>query len=624
MNNVKSFFQSYFLFFIIAIGLKFIFSRYLLFRDYNILNAIWYELSIVIILFAIVELLLKRWKLTAYIFLDLILTFVIFGMAVYERYFGTIPTYYDLGQLNQVGSVSESALMLISWRDAFFLLDFFVLVFLLVIRRKIKFPININFSKKYISIALIICLLVSLSNFMLHRNERILDQTLFSEKNGILNSQLIKAYSETIGSSNSEEIIEDVTINDIISLKGNDPVPFEEHKYFNMAEGKNLIIVQIESLQDFVINLEVNGQEITPNLNQWVDDSFYFTDVFQQIGAGNTSDAEFMMNTSIYPVGETPSSKHVANKDIPSLPSLLNEEGYLTTTFHADTIKYWDRDLLYPALDFDKNFSSENYFEEKDVIGFGPSDGYFYEKTMEKLVEFNQENKKFYSHVLSLTSHSPFELPEDKKMLDLPAKYNGTLIGNYLQSIHYADYALGKFFDDLKEKGLWNKSVIALYGDHSGVHGQLIREKDVKLLNELLGHPYSLVNRFNIPFMVGIPGKTEEIGTEINNVGGQLDMMPTILNLMGIKPKGLYFGHDLLQYKHNLLGMRYYLATGSFINNDVLFIPKTSKRSIRIYDLEGKNRFNDLSDPMEHFENNYANILQLYKWSDAYFESLSK
>lgn len=618
MKSFITFFRSSFLFFIIVIGLKVIFLRYLLFEEYNILNTIWYELSFIIILLAIIELVFKtKKKIWAYIVLDLILSGVFFSMAVYERYFGTIPTYYDLSQLSQVGSVSSSVLLLISVKDIFFLFDFILLGILLSMRKLFHYPINLHFPKKFLYTALVISLAVASTNFLLHRDERILDQALFAKKNGIVNSQFIKAYGENNRLSNFNE--SNLTVDDMIKMKGNNPVPFEEHKNYNVAAGRNLIVLQIESLQDFVINLKIAGQEITPNLNKWVQESFYFTDVFQQIGAGNTSDAEFMMNTSIYPIGETPTSNQIEGKDLTSLPKLLRGNGYYTATFHADDIEYWNRNILYPALGFDTYYALD-YYGEKDVVGFGPSDEYFYDKTMEKLIEFDNENKPFYAHVISLTNHSPFEMPEDKKMLDLPEKYKGTLIGNYLQAVRYADYALGQFFDDLRESGLWNQSIIVLYGDHSGVHGQLVKDKDVTLLRELLGQPYSLVNRFNVPFIVGIPGVTEEIGKKINTVGGQLDMMPTVLNLMGIKPEGLYFGQDLLEYDHNLLGMRYYLSTGAFINDDVLFIPETSKREMRIYDLKNKDRFTDISNPMQYFQEEYENILQLYDWSDAYFQ----
>nr|WP_269448157.1 LTA synthase family protein [Lentibacillus sp. JNUCC-1] len=180
-------------------------------------------------------------------------------------------------------------------------------------------------------------------------------------------------------SDSPEEFIEGISAKDIIELKGNEYVSFEQHVLHGADKDKNLLIIQVESLQNFVMALTVNGQEITPTINELAKNSLYFNNFFQQIGSGNTSDAEFMMNTSIYPIGEIPTSKQIEGKTIPSLPRTLNEEGYTTSTFHAHEITYWNRDKMYPALGFDEWFAMDFYGEE-DIVGFGPSDGHFYKK----------------------------------------------------------------------------------------------------------------------------------------------------------------------------------------------------------------------------------------------------
>ncbi|WP_204498825.1 LTA synthase family protein [Aquibacillus albus] len=615
--------KSYFIFYTIVIVLKFIGLRAVLFEDYNIWNTLWYELSFVLFLFAIIELVQKKSKIVSYLFIDLLLSALFFGMTIYERYFETMPTFYDLGQLDQVGSVSESIFLLIGPNDFLFFADFLLIAVLFCLRMIWKYPVNHQFASKTIFAVLLVSIGISASNFFFSKHERILDQSLYSYENGVINAQLIKAYEE---SKAPKEIDfgpekEDEIFHEIMELKGNEPIPYDQHEFFGVAENRNLILIQIESLQDFVINMELNGQEITPNINEWVKESFYFTDVFQQIGAGNTADAEFIVNTSLYPKGETPVPNVLSRTDkLPGLPRMLRDKGYHTATFHADEVEYWNRTELYPALGFDEYYETA-YYGDDDTIGFGPSDGVFYEKTMRKLRDFQASNEPFYAHVLSLTSHTPFEMPADKEYLDLPERYEGTLIGNYLQSVRYADEALGEFFDDLKESGLWDESIIALYGDHSGVHGRLVNSEDVKLLNELLGgRPYSLVDRFNLPFIVGVPGVTEIEGKAIDHIGGQLDMMPTITNLMGVEPNYLYFGHNLLQYEHNLLGMRYYLPTGGLFNDEALFIPKTAKRDVRVYGLREEPL--QLEDPKEYFEEDVNNLLKIYDWADPYLDYL--
>ncbi|GAA0436654.1 lipoteichoic acid primase LtaP [Lentibacillus halophilus] len=624
MGQVKRVLISYFSFFTIMVALKFFFFRYHVFGDINILHTFWYELSIVLILFVLIEWLGGKAKLPIYVALDVLLSVLFFSMTVYERYFGTVPTYHDLGQVNQVGSVSDSIMMLVARQDMLYFADFLILAICLVFRKWGHYPVNRRLSKAFLIPVLAACLIIASLNFAANKDARILDQTLFSEDHGMLNAQAIKLYGDSVGGVDPDDVLSDVSVNDIIRLKGNEPVPFSEHNYHGIARDRNVIVLQIESLQDFVINLEVNGQEITPNINAWLDDSLYFDHMYQQIGSGNTSDAEFMMNTSIYPVGDTPTSEELADKAIPALPKLLNKKGYRTATFHAGESDYWNRSTMYPVLGFDNAYHLDNLYDNKHVIGFGPSDEYFYDKTMDKLTTFADREQPFYAHVISLTSHTPFKMPEDKRGLDLPEKFQGTLTGNYLQSVHYADRVLGDFMDDLKQAGIWDESVITLYGDHSGVHGQLVTDKDVQLLDDLLGHPYSLLDRFNIPFIMDVPGKPALSDKTNDTVGGQLDMMPTLLNMVGVEPEGLYFGQDLLQYDSNLLGMRYYLPTGAFFNDDVLFVPETAKHDVRTYDIKKDEGVDGTTDPTASFEDDYTDMLQLYKWSDAYFQSLTR
>ncbi|PAV31304.1 hypothetical protein CIL05_01235 [Virgibacillus profundi] len=621
--KINEFFKSYFILFSIIIYLKFIILRYSLFEEVALLHIFSNELIYILILFIVYELLLKKTKLIAYLTTNFILSLLFFGIIVYEKYFQTIPTYFDFEQINQIGSVSDSIFILVSPVDFVYFFDFILLFILFFILSKTKNSLNSKSSKKLWTPLLVVLILIASFKLNFIKDEQILDVGLFAKNNGYINTQIIQAYSETAFAKTNKLIAstsndEEVSQKDIIRLKGNQPVPFEEHDQFGLAKEKDLIILQIESMQDFAINLEIAGQEITPNINEWVKNSYYFSNVYQQIGAGNTSDAEFLMNSSIYPLGNRAVSNNLPDHEIPSLPRILADESYYAATFHADDIDYWNRIELYPALGFNDYYDID-FFGDQDIIGIGPSDEVLFDKSLEKLIEIDQEYENYYTMINSMTSHTPFEIPEEKQMLDLPAEYDDTLFGNYLQSIHYTDYTIGKFFSGLKEKGLWENSIIALYGDHSGLHGQLLTDKDVELLRGVLGS-YSLMQRFNIPFIIDIPGVIDK-GREINNLGGQIDMMPTILNLMGVKPEKVYFGQNLLQYEKNLIGMRYYLPAGSFFNGDVLYITESSKRDIRIYDMKNYKKIDDqFENPREYFDEDFRKMLQLYNWSDYVFQ----
>ena len=218
-----------------------------------------------------------------------------------------------------------------------------------------------------------------------------------------------------------------------------------------------------------------------------------------------------------------------------------------------------------------------------------------------------------YANIMTLTSHTPFEMPKKDEFLNLPKKYEDTYVGNYLQSVRYTDKQIGRFVQNLKDLGIYNESVIVVFGDHSGLHGRPMTPKDNELMGSLLGHQYSLKDRFTIPFIVTVPGvfKNHTINT---NLGGQVDMMPTLLNLLGIEIKTPIMGQNLFHYENNLLTMRYYLPGGSFINNENFYIAENARFPKRFYNLENMKRI-DLDLP--YILQNTEDMQEILNLSDS-------
>ena len=125
---------------------------------------------------------------------------------------------------------------------------------------------------------------------------------------------------------------------------------------FGVAANKNVIILQLEAFQSFLLGQSINGQEITPHLNQLMRESTSFTNFYQQIGRGNTSDAEFMSVTGLLPISQGAVSKEYGDRVFPSLVRSANDMGYVTSTFHADKLTFWSRDQLYPALGWAEHY----------------------------------------------------------------------------------------------------------------------------------------------------------------------------------------------------------------------------------------------------------------------------
>jgi len=182
---------------------------------------------------------------------------------------------------------------------------------------------------------------------------------------------------------------------------------------------------------------------------------------------------------------------------------------------------------------------------------------------MEKL------RKPFYAFLITLSSHSPFILPDSHKKLVLPPRVANSVVGNYFQAVHYADAALGQFLEELKKIGLYQNSVIVIYGDHAGLYPFNKEAKDI--MTEILGREYSFLDAFNVPFIVHIPGSGLVERVEIT--GGQIDFLPTLLNLLGIEYEGeIFLGQDLLNAQQGFAALRYHVPEGSFVDDERGFI----------------------------------------------------
>ena len=139
--------------------------------------------------------------------------------------------------------------------------------------------------------------------------------------------------------------------------------------------------------------------------------------------------------------------------------------------------------------------------------------------------------------------------------LDLPERYRDTLVGNYIQAQNYTDYSLGLFIDKLKKNGLWDNSVLVIYGDHLGLPIYSLSEHEKNLMKEIYGRDYDYAEMMNIPLIVIDPGASKP--ERLTQTGGQVDIFPTVANLLGISLQGhIHFGQDLLNEPSNLLPQR--------------------------------------------------------------------
>ena len=297
-----------------------------------------------------------------------------------------------------------------------------------------------------------------------------------------------------------------------------------DNKYKGMLKGKNLIAIQVESLENFVIGQKVYGQEITPNLNKLLNNSLYFDNIKEQNNSGTSSDCDLMVNTSTLPVREGATFLSYPWAKLPSLPKLLDKDGYTTISAHAETLGDWNWGEVHKGmLGFEKSWDISN-FKDDENIGLGLSDGSFMTQIGNKL---KNEKQPFYMFFATLTSHGPFDMPEKYKYLKLPKEFDETILGAYFQAVRYTDKQIGNFLNQLNNEGILKNSLVMIYGDHTGVHKFYNDKlKDIKLDGE-----WWKPNDKKIPFMIYNP---EIKGEKFNVAGGQIDFFPTVAYLLGI------------------------------------------------------------------------------------------
>ncbi len=315
----------------------------------------------------------------------------------------------------------------------------------------------------------------------------------------------------------------------------------DDNEYKALAKGKNVVFLQIEALENFVINEKVFDQEITPNLNKLIKENLYFKNIHEQNSAGNSIDTDMMAASGVLPLGDVITYLEYPEVKYYSLPRILNKEGYNTILTHAEKAGDWNwAEAGKSAADYKTIWDIRDYTID-EIVGFGLSDRSLYTQFVEKIAK---EEEQFLAVVPTLTSHGPFDIDEKYRELELPKELDKNKLGGYFQSIHYADKQIGLFFELLKEKDLLDNTIVVVYGDHGGIHKYYM--EDVEASN--IEGTWWQEKYSKIPLIIygsDIPGKT------IEAYGGQIDIMPTVSYLLGVDTNGYPMGRNLLNTNRN-------------------------------------------------------------------------
>lgn len=540
----------------------------------------------------------SRWFLLVYT----LLTTLMFADCVYYSYFNQLPSINQIFQMNNLIVVDESIKFTMPPISILLFVDIPIYYMFFKRTRKLISTNKVHHFKSYKKVVVAMLILVILLMAVNPMNADAIKAVNHTE---FLSYHMYDFYKNVFGEKDNEiDSTEDV-MNVLNNLTEIEPTNIELK---GIAEGRNLIVIQVESLQDFPINAFYNEQELMPNLNKLIqEDTLYFDHYYQNIGKGNTSDAEFSTQNSIYPVIRGESYRIYEENTFYGLPWIMRENGYKALAFHGYEGQFWNRESAYPGQGFEDYISLEDFqFTEK--ISLGLSDTEMFTQTADYLMDLPQP---FYSFIITLSNHHPYIMPEAYQIIQLKEEDKNSIFGNYLQGVSYSDMAIGQFLEELKEKGLYENSVIAIYGDHHGLN-----YKDVNInesMTRYLGYDYNYYEMLNIPLLIHIPG--ENVTKTISTVGGQVDFLPTISNLLGVDINNKYiFGRDLVNVQEGFVASITYMLRGSFIADNVLF--EISREGIfdssKAWNLETYNPIE--IDGLEHYYKKALHLVDTSKY----------
>lgn len=491
---------------------------------------------------AALSLLPRRARFACALVLDFAFSALIVTDLLHLRFYSDLFTFHNFGLSGQVGDVSDSVFALLSPRDALYFADvpLFFAYYVLADRMRAAHLFGALNPRRVAASCAVLVISLALFSAMLYGYDRRMPNALAAmwDRPAVCCNVGAMAYHaadarnvlrESFGRKklSADEIA--AAAEEFAAFRAKLAPPYPAA--FGAARGKNLIMIQAESLQSFVVGLRVNGREVTPNLNRFAREASFAGDLYVQTGLGNSADAEFLANAGLYPARSGVAYVRFSDRSYDALPRLLHARGYAALAMHGDRAGFWNRAHMYPALGFERFVSKKDY-EVDEVFGLGLSDGSFFRQSLAML---EAQERPFYAFLVTLSSHYPFGFPELLKAaaFDQGDEAEGAILRSYLAAIHYFDREFGNFIDGLKSSGLYDESVIILYGDHAA-----IPKWDAASLAKLLGkelddeRSWRAVN--TVPLMVRVPGAAT-LPHAAGRVFGQIDIPATAASLLGFE-----------------------------------------------------------------------------------------
>ena len=380
-----------------------------------------------------------------------------------------------------------------------------------------------------------------------------------------------------------------------------------DNKYTGILEGYNIVFIHMEGMQTFLMDVEFNGVEATPILNQIASEGLFFSRFYPQVSIGTSSDTEFTLTTSLMPAASGAVFTSYYDRDYITIPKLLKEKGYYTFSMHGNYASMWNRATVHPLLGYDDMYFEETYTYNKDsedpnnleYINLGISDKKFFEQVVPIMENIEATHTNYMGTIITLSNHSPFKFLDKYGEYDMSTTYEecdeetlectevttnylyGSDVGNYIRSSHYADAALGEFFQYVNESDAFDNTVFVLYGDHDAklsrneinyLYNYDYKTGEVKTEDDPTYVPYDEYDHElnkNTPLIIWTKNSElrSKLHGEVDYVMGMYDVMPTLGNMLGIE-NPFAMGHDIFNIKDDNYVV---FPNGNFLTNLIYY-----------------------------------------------------
>ena len=478
----------------------------------------------------------NRGKIITTIVVDIFVSILLLADNLYHTYSSSVLSVAQIMNLQYGEEIMSTLPMLVQVKHIFYFIDILVIGILLItkifeIQKKKKLQMKYKIAKVVIGIFVTIIFFQMDNVYIVRAKEDPYNKDTQIKKSTIYGYHISDIENTINIKKQAKYTTKEALLSDYDELKKEYDEKYGKTNYDlqGIVRGKNVIILQLESIQNFVINKEINGKEITPNLNKFINENIEISNMFMQ-SYSSTADSEFSATTSLYPMENGMSYSRYYTNTYDNIFTMFENEGYTTSYMHGNYGFFWNRGNVYKSYGVENIELKDSFADTSENIAGYLSDELLYKQAVEKLKNYDTP---FFSYIVSASSHTPFYLEGLKDISKVNinvGKYKETLLGNYLESVNYADYAFGIFIDKLKEADLYDDTVILLFGDHNGL--DMYNENLLEFLKEIdsdLTDTDIKLNYIRVACGMKIPG-IENI--KIEKPVSKLDIKPTFAYLI--------------------------------------------------------------------------------------------